>query len=324
MLLLPDFNSMAAHAFIDPLRAANYVHGETLFDWDFLSLDGETVAASNAVSITETQLYSEVGSGYDFVVVNASWAAERFQYPKLQRWLRCMDREGAVMVGLDNGAFVLAFAGLMSGYRAVVHYEHTEAFRELFPRIPVEQQLFVIDRNRLTCCGGLASADLALEIIRHRHGIDLANAAAHYIFVERMRAGEENQQSRTHEPVGYAVPEPMRQAILLMERNLEEPLRLADIARHLDISQRQLERLFRQYTGETPVCYYINFRLDRARGLVTQTEMSSVEIASACGFRSAEQLARAYKKRFGITPSKDRIEGRIPFQYRSFPRYAGV
>lgn len=70
--------------------------------------------------------------------------------------------------------------------------------------------------------------------------------------------------------------------------------------------------------------YYINFRLDRARGLITQTEMSIAEIASACGFSSAEHLARAYKKRFDIAPSKDRIEGRIPFQFRTFPRYAGI
>ena len=324
MLLLPDFNGMAAQAFIDPFRAANYIRGDKLFNWDFLSLDGEPVMTSSALSIAQTHPYSETDDAFDFVVVNASWAPERFKSKQLYGWLRLMNKRGSVLVGMDTGAFVLAYAGLMEDYSAVVHYEHTDAFRELFPRTYVDQRLFVIDRNRLTCCGGLASADLALEIIRGQHGLDLANAAAHYIFLERLRAGEEGQLSRTHEPVGYSVPERLREAMLLMERNLEEPLRTTEIACHLDLSQRQLERLFRQHTGATPKRYYLNIRLDRARGLITQTELSVAEISIACGFGRAEQLTRAYKQRFGTTPSTDRTEGRIPFQYRSFPQYSGV
>ena len=109
-----------------------------------------------------------------------------------------------------------------------------------------------------------------------------------------------------------------------MERNLEEPLLASEIPRHLDMSQRQLERLFKLHTNVTPKRYYLNMRLDRARGLVTQTELSIAEVAGACGFASAEQMTRAYKQNFKITPSTDRIQGRIPFQYRSFPQYSGV
>ncbi|MGI9319763.1 MAG: GlxA family transcriptional regulator [bacterium] len=324
MLLCPEFNVMAAQVFLDPLRAANYIHGETLYRWEYLSLYGDEVIASNGITVKVNQTYSGAKESIDVLVINASWAPERFQSKRLQVWLRRLSDQGTLMIGLDTGAFIMAFAGLLDGYRATVHYEHTEAFSELFPRIKVGQCLFVTDHNRITCCGGLAAADLALEFIRHRDGLELANAAAQYIFLERLRPGEDEQLARTHEPVGYAVPERLRQAILLMERNLEEPLALPEIAQHLDLSQRQLERLFQKYTGITPMRYYINFRLDRARGLVTQTEMSIVEIAGACGFSSAEHLARAYKNQFSIAPSKDRTEGRIPFQFRSFPRYAGV
>ncbi len=324
MLLLPDFNSMAAQAFIDPFRAANYIHGDALFLWDFLSLDSKPVHASNGLIIGQTQPLYKIENKFDMVVVNASWAPERFKNKKLQAWLRRMDKQGTTMIGLDTGAFVLAFAGMLNGYRAVVHYEHTESFRELFPDICLEQQLFVIDRNRLTCCGGLASADLAMDVLCSLRGTDLANAAAHYIFLERLRAGEEGQRPKTYEPIGYTVPEGLREAMLLMERNLEEPLSITEIAKHAELSQRQLERLFRRHTGLTPVRYYLNIRLDRARGLITQTELSIAEVASACGFGSSDQLARAYKMRFGTTPTMDKTEGRIPFQYRSFPQYLGV
>ncbi len=324
MLLLPDFNSMAAQAFIDPFRAANYIHGDTLFRWEFLSLDGEYVQASNALIIGQTRPFHETECDFDIVVINASWAPERFKNNKLQAWLRRMEKCNAALIGLDTGAFVLAFAGLLKGHQAAVHYEHMESFRELFPDIRLEQQLFIIDKNRLTCCGGLAAADLAMEVLRSLHGINLANAVAHYIFLERLRAGEEGQRPRTHEPIGYTVPERLREAMLLMERNLEEPLGITEVAQHMELSQRQLERLFRRHTGLTPLRYYINVRLDRARGLITQTELSITEIANACGFTSTEQLTRAYKTRFGTTPTKDKTEGRIPFQYRSFPQYLGV
>jgi AraC family carnitine catabolism transcriptional activator len=108
-----------------------------------------------------------------------------------------------------------------------------------------------------------------------------------------------------------------------MERNIEEPLTQPELAAYLGFSVRQLQRIFRQHIGLTPVRYYRNVRLDRARGLVTQTEMQMRDIAALCGFSRAEQFSRAYLHRFDITPTRDRIEGRIPFQFRGLSGRAG-
>ena len=324
MLLLPGFNSMAAHAFLDPFRAANYLSGSTLYRWEFLSIEGGAVAASNGLNVNDTRRYDATEESFQLVVINASWTPEKFNSRKLINWLKESTDNGAVPVGLDTGAFVMAQAGLLSGYHATIHYEHIAALRELFPDIIVEPDLFVIDRDRISCCGGFASADLALELVHLDFGIDLANASARYIFQDRLRSAGEGQLSPHHEPVGYTVPEPVRESIILMERNLEEPLTLPEISRYIGTSQRQLQRLFQQHTGMTPVRYYIDVRLDRARGLVTQTELPIVEVASACGFGSSEQFSRAYRLRFKTTPSLDRSEGRVPFHFRSFPGYAGV
>ena len=107
-----------------------------------------------------------------------------------------------------------------------------------------------------------------------------------------------------------------------MESNLEPPLPLSAIAASVELSQRQLERLFRGHTGVTPVQYYLEVRLDRARGMVTQTELPLLEIAVACGFNSEEYFSRVYRRRFGLAPSKDRRQGRIPFQFRAFPSHS--
>jgi len=107
-----------------------------------------------------------------------------------------------------------------------------------------------------------------------------------------------------------------------MEQNCESPLTLGSIAQRIGLSLRNMERLFKTYTGLSPVQYYANVRLDRARGMVTQTDMKIVAIAAACGFSSPEYLARLYKKRFGLQARKDRQEGRIPYQFRLHPAHA--
>lgn len=322
MLLLRGFNSLAAHAFIDPFRAANYLRGNRIYRWDFLSLSGGSVIASNGIEIGNTIAIEQTAPDFDMLVVNASWTPEAFQDSHLQSWLKLLSRQGAVLGGLDTGAFVLAFAGLLGKHRPVVHYEHAAAYDELFPAQRCEESLYSIDARRFSCCGGVAAVDLALELIQRRNGIELANAAARYIFHERLRDAGEAQIPRRLQPVGYQVPDKLREAILLMERNIEEPLTQTELAEYLGLSVRQVQRIFRRHLGVTPVRYYLNVRLDRARGLVTQTEMPIMNIAVLCGFMRAEQLSRAYARRFEITPMRDRIESRIPFQLRNFTEHA--
>ncbi len=318
VLLLPSFNAMATVALLDPFRAANYLTGEPRYGWELLSLEGGAVTASNGIEIAGTAPFA-AAIDVELLLVSASWTPEAYRDPQVLRWLQRRARAGTTLGGIDTGAFLLAFAGLLDGRRASVHYEHIASFRELFPKVQMGEDLYVIDGDRITCCGGSASCDLALQLIRLQDGIDVANAAARYIFHDRLRGGAEGQLPTHHEPVGSAAPEKLRQAIVCMERNLESPLPIAAVASEVGLSQRQLERLFRSHTGMTAVRYYLASRLDRARGLVTQTEMPLLSIAVACGFSSQEYFARAYRRHFGLQPSRDRREGRVPFQYRTYP-----
>ena len=324
LLLLEGFNSLAMQAFIDPFRSANYLKNSKLYEWQFLGLEKDTVTASNGLSINNLQNLGASLEKLDLLVVNASWGVEQYAKSDLLRLLRTASLKGTTLCGLDTGAFILAYAGLLENKKAAVHYEHIASFRELFPNTIMHEDMFVIDGERLTSCGGLASADLALEIIRLQQGIELANAASRYIFHERLRAGEEGQMPDTREPVGYSAPTKLREAIIIMERNLEQPLPIGVIAKQVYLSQRQLDRLFQKHTGSSPVRYYVDVRLDRARGLITQTELPILDVAVACGFSSNAQFSRTYKQRFRVAPSRDRVEGRVPFQFRSFPSYAGL
>lgn len=99
------------------------------------------------------------------------------------------------------------------------------------------------------------------------------------------------------------------------------PLTIPDICSALNISQRQLNRQFTLQVNKSPVVYYRDIHLDRARCLVTQTDLRLAEVAVACGFTPQAHFTRSYSQRFGLSPSKDRVAGRVPFEFRAWPMY---
>ena len=100
----------------------------------------------------------------------------------------------------------------------------------------------------------------------------------------------------------------LKEVLQLMEANLEEPLPLQDLAEYVQLSRRQLERLFLKHLHSTPSRYYLKLRLDRARRLLKQTSRSIVEITAMCGFVSTTHFSRCYRKTLGHAPKYERME----------------
>ncbi|WP_421979808.1 GlxA family transcriptional regulator [Roseibium sp.] len=324
ILVTPHFNVSATTSFIDPFRVANYLNGTARFSWTVVSDRGGLVPSSSGLSVATRAIADLNAAKPDLVLVSTSWTPERHYTDRVLGPLKKWAREGVVVGGLDTGAFVLAKAGLLAGRTATVHYEHIDALIEVAPDTAVSEDLFVIDERVFTCCGGSASTDLALHFLRRHAGVSIANAASRYLFHHHIRCEGHSQNPKGTEPTGHATPGAVRRAIDLMEQNLEDPLSIPDICARLHVSQRQLSRLFRQYVRRSPVEYYRDIRLDRARGLVTQTEMKLSEIAAASGFNSQVHFSRSYKQRFGLSPGSDRIEGRVPFEFRAWPMHSPV
>ncbi|GAA6207468.1 HTH-type transcriptional regulator CdhR [Cognatishimia sp. WU-CL00825] len=319
VIVTPNFNLAATMNFIDPFRAVNYLEGLSLFRWEIASDMGGPCVASNGVSIDTQALVNLDEVAPDITIVSSSWTPEDVSTARINKALRTAARAGKTIGGLDTGAFILAETGLMRGKRATVHYEHIDSFIELFPNIDVSENLSVFDGKFITCSGGVASVDFALRIIHSTLGPAISNAAARYIFHPEFRGAGKSQNPSGDEPMGANVPDTVKQAISEMEAHLEDPLTIPEISKNIGISQRQLIRLFSRYLNKTPVLYYRDIRLDRARGLVTQTTLSMAEIAVASGFSNQVHFSRAYRERFGLSPLQDRGEGRIPFEFRAWP-----
>lgn len=162
---------------------------------------------------------------------------------------------------------------------------------------------------------------MGLHLVRSRLGGSLANAAARYIFHPVMRPEEAPQNPAASEPLGHTTPAALRRIISAMEKNLEEPVPIPELCGLVGLSHRQVDRLFERYVGKSPILYYRDIRLDRARGLVTQTDLRMSEVAAATGFAAQAHFSKAYKERFGIAPRRDRSEGRIPFEFRAWPMH---
>lgn len=204
-----------------------------------------------------------------------------------------------------TGGHILAESGLLDGYRCTIHWENLAAFSENFPDIEVSAQLFEVDRNRFTCAGGTASADMMLHLVAQQHGQGLANEVAEQIMHERIRSHDERQQMSVANRIG-ARHSKLAGIISTMQQNLEEPLTRTALAKEADLSTRQLERLFRRYLNRSPARYYLELRLQRARQLLLQTNMSVMNVALACGFVSASHFTKCYRAYFGRTPYRER------------------
>jgi transcriptional regulator GlxA family with amidase domain len=303
-LTLANYSLIALANAMEPLRMANRVGQASLYEWIVLTLDGRPALASNGLSLAPTHPLDECGR-LDALFVCGGVDVREAVDRKLQTTLREAARAGVALGGLCTGTYALAHAGVVDGYRCAIHWENMSAIREEFPRTVFTPELFVIDRDRFTCSGGIAPIDLMLNLIRERHGKELATAICEQFILDRLRDAKDQQHIPLQAQVG-AHNQILIKAATLMEANVEEPLALEELASYVGVSRRQLERLFKRYLGRVPTRYYLELRLRRARELLLQTDLSVMDITVACGFQSPPHFSKCYRGLFGYPPSVER------------------
>lgn len=303
-LLLPQFSMMAFVSAIEPLRVANRLSGRDLYRWEIVSRDGQSIAASNGMSLVADRSIADA-AGYPLAVICAGFEPEQYYDRRLKQWLQRLNSENADLGAMDTGSFVLARAGLLDGYRATTHWESLDSFRETFPKVETENALFTIDRNRLTCAGGTAALDMMLHLISLQHGHRLAAAVSEQFIHAQIRDPRDRQrmEPRIRQGITHSG---LARVISMMEANLEDPLNSEALAGAAEMSLRQLERIFDRHFGMSPRRYYLDLRLQRARALLQYTDLPIVEIAVACGFGSAAHFSRSYRAWASKAPSTER------------------
>ena len=298
VLLFEAFSNHCLANAIEPLRAANTLSRQKLYVWRFFTLDGEPVSSSSGLSISpDGQLKDAQGEillvmpSYDFSK-HATWITARS--------LKAASKRHTKVAGLDTGSWLLADAGLLSGYKATIHWEELVAFEEAFPEVDAHRERFVIDRDRVTCSGAMATFDLIMRLITDKHGPLLAMEVGQLF----MSVGDVGTVGTMRNPSGRVV----QRAISCMQSNIEEPLLLSEIARRVGCTQKSLEQKMNHEMKATPQAVYRRLRLGLARKLVQESDMPIAEIAGRCGYENTSAMTRAFGHEFAITPSKLRAQ----------------
>jgi transcriptional regulator GlxA family with amidase domain len=305
-LLLPEFPIYALILALEGLRVANQNAGARLFSTHLFSLDGQPVPAGNGMTLAVEAAIAQVPF-FPTVIVCGGNRPTQHVTKGLLNWLRRLARHGALLGALDTGQFTLAAAGLLEGRRVTLHWEAIQMFREHYPDIAVSEQLYLVDRNVITCAGGIATLDMVLHLIGIKHGRDLAQIVADGFVHARPRREVEHQRASPDDVVGPRDPR-LARVLRAMEGNLESPLPARALAASAGVSLRQLERLIRDRFDDTPTGYYLKLRLQAARNQLFYGDLPIQEIAAACGFSSPSVLSRTFRAHFGLSPRQFRAQ----------------
>jgi AraC family carnitine catabolism transcriptional activator len=299
-LLLPDFPLYALVPATDALRIANQNAGSKLYDWSFVSASGGAVRSNNGMAVDQTLAIAPGLLPECVIVCGGNEPTQHLTKPLLS-WLRRLAAHGSSLGALDTGAFALAAAGVLNNYRITLHWEALPVFRDTYPEIDVSEQIFVIDRDRLTAAGGVASLDLMLELISRQHGARLAQVVANGFVHSQPRPAETPQ--RIGGVMSSADQTLFKRALRLMTDTIAFPLSMSELSEKLAVSRRQFERMFVRHCGKTPAAFYLDLRLEAARDHLFYSAHSVSHIAEVCGFQSNAHFCRAFRNRFGEAAS---------------------
>lgn len=291
---------------LEPFRAANRLAQRALYEWKLLSLSGGPINASNHIVLDTEPLTTQL-DWVQLLMVFAGLNPLHCYSNALARSMQNFAHRRGMLAGISTGPFLLAKAGLLNGYRATLHWENIAQFSEQFPQVKVTQNIFEIDRQRATCAGGTAGLDLALLLIAEHQTPELATQVSAQFMHDRVRTSEHRQQLAV---LMYTLRRSAKlgAAVELMSQHLESPLSSTDIADRVQLSPRQLERLFKQHCHTTPRRFYTDLRLRQARQLLLETGLSILSVSLATGFASQSHFTRCYRERYDRTPSQDRLK----------------
>lgn len=269
--------------------------------------DGQPVRADSGISVGADVSLADLaqgGAAPDTVVVIGGLgtrAAARDR--RLVHDLRTVAARARRITSVCTGAEVLAATGLLDGHRATTHWAYCDTLAAEHTAVDVvPDRIYVHDRDRWTSAGVTAALDLALALVEHDHGAELAHAVAGWMVVFVRRPGGQTQFSAQLSSDPARTP-----ALVELQRwlpdHLDEDLSVAALARRCGMSIRSFGRAFRAETGTSPAAAVEALRIEAARRLLETSDLTVGAVARQVGLRSPEVLHRAFRRRVGTTPA---------------------
>ncbi|WP_282737590.1 GlxA family transcriptional regulator [Halomonas kalidii] len=304
-VLLDNFSLMAFAGAVDALVTANLVTREPLVEVLVVGATSDLVVSDLGTAIsTDCPLTALQEQRLDLLIMCGGFRVHLQSSPSIRSTLRCFDAAGTTLGGLWNGAFFLAEAGVLDGHDCAIHPDSRAMLLESFPGVCLSRHSYVLDRKRISCAGANSALSMMLDWLRRDHDQSFVDAIEEILNCDKAQeVMDVSVLSLDRDPT---LPQALKLALELMHNNIDEPLSVDEIARWVNISRRQLERLFIRYVDASPSRYYMELRVTYARQLLQQTNKSIADIAVASGFTSIDHFRHCFRQFFHVAPAKFR------------------
>ena len=218
-------------------------------------------------------------------------------------WLRKNAHRVRRVCSICTGIYALAESGLLDGRRATTHWRFAGEAATRWPNVRIEADaIFTKDAPYYTSAGITAGIDLSLSLIEEDLGNSLALAVARELVVYLKRSGGQLQYSDPLRGQTRAGEE-FSDVVAWMLDNLGGDLSVETLADRTHLSTRHFNRKFKAVFGETPADFVEALRLDEARWLLSNDELTIENLAKAVGYSGGDVFRRAFERRFGVVPS---------------------
>jgi transcriptional regulator GlxA family with amidase domain len=285
--------------------AGQMIDGENAYDLVVVSVDGaEFVKTRSGIVISTPVKIDNIQKPIDTLLV----AGYHFEDGIMDRqefyhWLATMSSKVRRIGSICTGTFALARAGILENKNATTHWERGGMLQRKYPGIRVDSsQFFIRDGNVYTSGGITSGTDLALALVEEDYGRDIALAVARHLVVFLKRPGYQSQ-------FGELLSEPELEHGILhklhewMVMNLDKDLSVEQLAEHSNMSPRNFARVFLKDTGLTPAKFVEKLRVEKARALLENTDLSIEQISEKCGLGSLVSMRRIFLRNLMVTPS---------------------
>lgn len=304
LLVIPQFGLLGLGAVMEVLYQFSKRLPENQLTWEIVTADKRAVTASSGAAI-QPGCTIDADVNYHSIIVFGAQGAWEYSDNRVFNWLRFHASRGTRFGTVMSGAWVLAKAGLLNGFRCSVHWQDIEAFKEVYPLVKISSDIYSIDDQRFSCSGGHVASDMTLHLLSQWFDQDIVTEVREVLLHERLRDPGESQRFSLDKRLATSNPY-LLQFVEKLESSTDNPLQVEQICAEIGLSQRRIEQLFQQHFNKTPKQYQLEWRLTRARDLLVATTLPVREIALITGFHNLGHFSTAFGKLFKMPPSSVR------------------
>lgn len=244
---------------------------------------------------------------YDIIILPPMWgnpASVLYKQSQITHWISRQYQGGARIIATGTGVCWLAETGLLNNKVATTHWYYHDTFQNNYPQIKLNRNASITKTSGLYCCSSINSqTELMVYIISKFYGKKIGKIIEEHYMHEVSRVGE---QPFFEEGGDMQFDEQVAIAQSFIKNNMHSPITLEKIATHCGLSKRTLSRRFESQLGETPHKFLQRIRMQHAKFLLHDLNLSQQEIAELVGYKDSHYFSNQFEQHFDIHPKRYR------------------